>query len=177
MTASGNWWSEVEGPTVLQGDLLPRCLVPAFSPDYGRAVDPVHAVPVAEANCIVLSQSCDLEQLKVRFVALCPVFTLSELQENNRKYKEASALEEIRKGRVHLLHMIAGPDDASDNKRCRVVYFDQIYSLPIAYVTGHAALLGRRSRLNSPYLEHLSQAFARFFMRVGLPSAIAPFRS
>jgi len=29
--------------------------------------------------------------------------------------------------------------------------------------------------LRSPYLEHFSQAFARFFMRVGLPTAIPPF--
>jgi hypothetical protein len=27
----------------------------------------------------------------------------------------------------------------------------------------------------SPYLEHFSQAFARFFMRVGLPSTIPGF--
>jgi hypothetical protein len=31
-------------------------------------------------------------------------------------------------------------------------------------------------RLQSPYLEHFSQAFARFFMRVGLPSAVPPFK-
>jgi len=27
-----------------------------------------------------------------------------------------------------------------------------------------------------PYREHLAQAFARFFMRVGLPVDISPFR-
>jgi hypothetical protein len=34
---------------------------------------------------------------------------------------------------------------------------------------------GRRLRLLPPYREHLSQAFARFFMRVGLPVDIPPF--
>jgi len=29
--------------------------------------------------------------------------------------------------------------------------------------------------LNSPYLEHLSQNFARYFMRVGLPSDLPDF--
>jgi hypothetical protein len=38
-----------------------------------------------------------------------------------------------------------------------------------------AAALGNRWRLQSPFLEHFSQAFARFFMRVGLPSAVPPF--
>ena len=40
----------------------------------------------------------------------------------------------------------------------------------------HALSLGNRWRLLSPFLEHFSQAFAPFFMRVGLPAAIAPFK-
>jgi hypothetical protein len=30
--------------------------------------------------------------------------------------------------------------------------------------------------LDSPFLEYFSQAFAKFFMRVGLPSTIPPFK-
>jgi hypothetical protein len=33
-----------------------------------------------------------------------------------------------------------------------------------------------RWRLQSPFREHFSQAFARFFMRVGLPAAIPAFK-
>jgi hypothetical protein len=36
----------------------------------------------------------------------------------------------------------------------------------------HVEKLGNRLRLCPPYREHLAQAFARFFMRVGLPSDI-----
>lgn len=50
-----------------------------------------------------------------------------------------------------------------------------IVSLPHAYLSRHAAGLGRRWRLQPPFLEHYSQAFARFFMRVGLPSAIPKY--
>ena len=39
-----------------------------------------------------------------------------------------------------------------------------------------AASQGPRLRLNPPYREHLAQAFARFFMRVGLPVDIPPSR-
>jgi hypothetical protein len=35
--------------------------------------------------------------------------------------------------------------------------------------------MGDRLRLLPPYREHLSQAFARLFMRVGLPADIPPF--
>jgi hypothetical protein len=52
----------------------------------------------------------------------------------------------------------------------------QIVSLPIAYLRRHAGNLGPRWRLQSPYREHFSQAFARFFMRVGLPTAIPAFK-
>lgn len=50
-----------------------------------------------------------------------------------------------------------------------------IVTLPYEYVLKHASNLNDRWRLKSPYLEHFSQAFARLFMRVGLPSAIPPF--
>lgn len=53
--------------------------------------------------------------------------------------------------------------------------FREIYSLPIEYLERHSLNLDDRWRLQSPFLEHFSQAFARFFMRVGLPSAVPPF--
>jgi len=50
-----------------------------------------------------------------------------------------------------------------------------VFSLPVRFVRKKAAD-GRRLRLLPPYREHLSQAFARFFMRVGLPVDIPAFR-
>lgn len=50
-----------------------------------------------------------------------------------------------------------------------VVTFHRLYSLPKPFLRGFAASLGPRLRLRSPYREHLAQAFARYFMRVGLP--------
>lgn len=56
-----------------------------------------------------------------------------------------------------------------------LVDFRAIYSLPFAYLSRQAQQLGNRWRLRSPYLEHFSQAVARSFMRVGLPSAVPEF--
>ena len=53
--------------------------------------------------------------------------------------------------------------------------FGKLLTLRIGHLERHAATLGPRHRLNSPYLEHLSQSFARFFMRVGLPADIPPY--
>jgi hypothetical protein len=56
-----------------------------------------------------------------------------------------------------------------------VVDFRRVYSLPLDYFREFAARAGDRVRLLPPYREHIAQAFARFFMRVGLPVDIPPF--
>jgi hypothetical protein len=82
---------------------------------------------------------------------------------------------EVLKGRVEGLHLLASPANPTNNRDAVVVDFREIYSLPFDYLVGRATDLGPRWRLHSPYLEHFSQAFARFFMRVGLPSTIPEF--
>jgi hypothetical protein len=55
----------------------------------------------------------------------------------------------------------------------RIVDFHAVYTVPRSFLE---SLLEQRMqprlRLLPPYREHLSQAFARFFMRVGLPVPI-----
>ena len=72
--------------------------------------------------------------------------------------------------------MLASPVAPGDNSQALVADFREIFSLPLDYVARLADEAGERNRLRSPYLEHFSQAFARLFMRVGLPSDIRPFR-
>ena len=74
------------------------------------------------------------------------------------------------------MHLLVSPNDPSNNMSSLVANFREIYSLPVEYLTEHAEKLGERWRLQPPFLEHFSQAFARFFMRVGLPSDIPPFK-
>lgn len=50
-----------------------------------------------------------------------------------------------------------------------VVDFHRTFVLPKAVVAAVALSAGLRLRLRSPYREYLAQAFARYFMRVGLP--------
>ena len=108
-------------------------------------------------------------------MALCPIHSLSRFEEVNPNFKKKGQWEQVRKGRVEGLHLLASPDDPANNREALVVDFRQIYSLPFGYLTRHATALGNRHRLQSPFLEHFSQAFARFFMRVGLPSSIPAY--
>lgn len=50
-----------------------------------------------------------------------------------------------------------------------VVDFRQLFTLPKEFLEAFTSAAGQRLRLRSPYREHLAQAFARYFMRVGLP--------
>lgn len=174
--APKEWWCKVKGDNLAQGDYLPGCMVPFFAPQYGKEGE-ISDVPVKEYDCIIITQSCDLENDKALLVALCPIYSISQYAAVNSSFKEKGAWERVRMGRVEGLHLVASMDAPLDNLACFVVNFREIYSLPVEYVKAHATGLGERWRLQSPFLEHFSQAFARFFMRVGLPSEIPTFKS
>ena len=159
-----------------QEDYLPDCFVPVFNPEYGATNRDPEDVPVDDRDCIVVTQTCDLENDKAHFVAMCPLHPIVEFEQINPKFKGKGEWERVRKGRIEGLHLIASLHNPNDNRACLVADFREIYSLPIAYLKDHALSLGSRWRLRSPYLEHFSQAFARFFMRVGLPSSIPPYK-
>lgn len=165
------------GPTLAQGDLLTDCLVPQFEADFGSAGEgATEPLSVGYQTLIIVTQSCDLENSKVELVAMCPAHTLDEFETQNPKFKTKGQWELVRKGRQEGLHLLGNPDDAENNRGSLVVDFGQIFSLPPAYLEKKAKAAGERLRLDSPYLEHFSQAFARYFMRVGLPSQIPPFK-
>jgi hypothetical protein len=169
------FWFRVSEPDLRQGDLLPRCLVPIPGPDSATVNGPREGMAI-EYDLIVLTQSCDLEQRKVRLVATCPIFALPEFEAVNPAFARKGRWNEVLKGRIEGLHLLASPTEPEDNRQALVVDFREIYSLPYDYLGAHATGLGPRWRLKSPFLEHFSQAFARFFMRVGLPSTIPEFR-
>jgi hypothetical protein len=171
------FWDAITGGSLAQGDYLPNCPVPFFPPNYGQTEgDSVVGVTVRFTDLIVVTQSCDLENNKVSLVALCPIFTIGQLKDADAKYGKSDRLEEIRKGKFEALHMLSSPTDPTNNWDSRIVDFREIHSLPVEFLKNHATTFENRWRLKSPYLEHFSQGFARFFMRVGLPSAIQKFK-
>ena len=169
-------WSRVfDGPQLLplaQGDFLPDCGVPVVPNDF----DAERKVQVGHADLIVITQTCDLANGKAAMVALCRAYTLQKYEELIPAVAKKGRWEEIRQSRREGLHLLGGRDNPDDNRQAILVDFHEIHSLPVGYLRRHAEQLGPRDRLQSPFLEHFSQAFARFFMRVGLPSAIPAFK-
>ncbi|BAZ54202.1 hypothetical protein NIES4103_68870 (plasmid) [Nostoc sp. NIES-4103] len=174
------FWVQVNEPTLRQGDYLPGCLIPVplFDPTtFGKKDHETQEVEVEinELDLIVLTQSCDLDNKKVSQVVVCTINSISEFEETNPVFAKKGKWNEVLMGRIEGLHLLASPTDPDNNREAVVVNFREIYSLPYEYIVKHATEIGCRWRLKSPYLEHFSQAFARLFMRVGLPSSIPRF--
>jgi hypothetical protein len=53
--------------------------------------------------------------------------------------------------------------------------FRSLFGVHLTTLNDLAAQQSPRLRLLPPYREHLAQAFARFFIRVGLPIDVPPF--
>jgi len=172
------WFGAIEGDEIEQGDIVENC--PVFLPPDDLAVDTAGQPSSTtfkwkEQDLIVMSQSCDLvkDREKVDDILLCAVWKRSELAGDQHLGKDAG-MEDARKGRLPAFHVLAASSIAGIDREVRIVDFRRVYSLPVPFVRGRVKA-AKRLRLLPPYREHLSQSFARFFMRVGLPTDIPPF--
>ena len=127
-------------------------------------------------DVVVMSQSCDMVagREKITEALLCPVWRRSELAEGH--LSTAKGMEDARRGNLPGFHVLAACDLPGAKREVRVVDFRRVHSLPLPFLRRRGSSANGRLRLLPPYREHLSQAFARFFMRVGLPADVPPFR-
>ncbi len=177
------WYTLVTGAVLEQGDFLVNC--PVIEPFFDPALHSTSAEEltleghIRYLDGLILTQSCDLVQDKIEHVIVCPVHSRSEFLSSLPKTpsdKEALRfLEEIRRGMRYGHHMLAACDFSDFETDVQIVGFHNIFTIPKALAQAVAGR-SRRLRLLPPYREHLSQAFARFFMRVGLPVDIPSFR-
>jgi hypothetical protein len=174
--SDNSWFTEVGGEVEIeQGDIVVSCNVILPSDEhYMNVVNNVEndlPLDVIEINCIILSQSCDIANDKIDSVIICPIISLRNLINKIPYFSGKEARESLRQGRepaYHLLNKVSLADGDSD---FYVVVFRHIYSIPKSFIK--AIVRGKqRKRLLPPYREHLSQSFARYFMRVGLPADI-----
>lgn len=167
------WWEVVEEDTLEQGDVLIECpvIVPTTDLPFPLSEENI-TVDIEVYDVIVMTQSCDLENKKLDSVIVCPHWDLAEVGKVDDSLAKKKTHEEILKGRRPRYTMLESSDIPEVPAGVRIVDFGRVFSLPKAYVCRHAESSGPRLRLRPPYREHLSQAFARFFMRVGLPQNI-----
>lgn len=93
-----------------------------------------------------------------------------QMLEQGRNNKEIKRnIESIIKGQQNNFHIINKYESNEFSQEYYIINFKEIFSIPVELAKKIAQANGKRLRLCPPYREHLSQAFARYFMRVGLP--------
>jgi hypothetical protein len=167
------WYETVEGATLEQGDVLFAC--PIVVPPPNLTFPLSSATSPAElqlTDVVVMTQSCDLVNDKLEDIILCPHWDLKEAGKMDPALGKKDTWKLILKGQRYQYAMLEQWQGQGISMGIRIVDFGRIFSLPRNFVMQFAASKGKRLRLCSPYREHLSQSFARFFMRVGLPQDI-----
>jgi hypothetical protein len=189
----GNRWYEVVSSEVglTQGDIIVECPLLKWQlddePEASSAPSGERLFKAAKgikADVVVMTQACDLEQGKVADVVLCPCRPLSRYkpawEEAERARKQnptnkawSAFCEDIKNGYIWNLFMLDSLLEGELASEHRIVDFHAIHTVPRPFLDALIAERGaNRLRLRPPYREHLSQSFARFFMRVGLPTPI-----
>lgn len=168
------WFNVVDKSSSLnQGDLIFDCpiLIPPKDISEGAEVE----VIVKTLDSIILSQSCDLVNSKIDNVLVCPFYSLKTFidglkddERNSRKAKKR-IIENMKKGFLPSYHLLNKDDKIEQLNDYQVVDFRNVYSINFESLEKIVSEQNNRIKLLPPYREQLSQAFARFFMRVGLP--------
>lgn len=190
---SDGWYQAVPPESPLtQGDFILDCPLLAWATDLtewtgGSETALLKAASRGtRADVIVMTQACDLEHDKVADVVLCPHLPVSEYRdywEMEMRARSQNPTErawrnhfgDIREGYLWNLAILNSGSASSLYTTHRVVDFHEVFTAPRVFLEALIARRGQtRLRLLPPYREHLSQAFARFFMRVGLPVEVEP---
>jgi hypothetical protein len=168
MTDAYPWFGIVEGGQLEQGDVLADC--PTYRPSgNGRVEEETRDV-------VILSHSCDLAHGKLEMVQVCPLWTLDDLAARAEYFRSRTAREELRRGNLPGYNLLNRCALAGFEREFRVCDYRALCGVSLETIKLLAARQSPRIRLLPPYREHLAQAFARFFMRVGLPVDVPPFR-
>jgi hypothetical protein len=166
------WYEFVhKDDTLEQGDILFKIPL-LFTRDdpYKGDIE----VEIEEYNGIIMSQTCDIEHKDLDVILFCPIITLEEwilkVLPNPKNTKElANTKNNLRKGGYVAYFLLNSINELEFPDDYYVVDMRNPRNIPIGHVELVKAKTAKRPRLSTPYREHLSQAFARVFMRVGLP--------
>lgn len=159
---------------ITQGDIIKGCPVPILKSFKGTEAGDIIEAEIETIDGIVMTQACDIANNKVDNIILCSITskeefeTIQESNGNNSKQIKKN-LEGIIRGQQNAYHIINEYKTADFSQDYYIINFKDIFSIPVDLAKKVAKDNGKRLRLCPPYREHLSQAFARYFMRVGLP--------
>jgi len=175
MPDSPEWYEVTQGSALLQGDLLRQCPIPRVRGLEHwplRAGQPLE-VDIDQEDVVVMSQSCDLANDKIQDGVLAQVLDWTVacqalIAQGNTFARSRQFRRALVAGNIPSLSLLHKHESAP-TLGWSIVDFHRLFVLPKPVVIAVARAAGPRLRLRAPYREHLAQALARYFMRVGLP--------
>lgn len=181
MSSSNFPWYEIveKAHKLSQGEIIKNLPI-IIPPKDDIIINSEYEIEVRTFDVIIMSQSCDLEHGKLSSIVVSAIFDLdllvNQLTKSSNKKDQNKIKNDIRMGNRPSYHLLDECALQDNNFNYKVVSFRDIYTIDVDFLNDFVNKQGIRIRLLSPYREHLSQSFARFFMRVGLPSNISEFR-
>lgn len=163
------WYSVIsDSEPISQGDIFLNCPVFFPKPAYNFAeYRQSSEVPFQSglADVIILTQACDLNSNNGGSPNVQNVVVAQIDPASNETQNFLSTVRKNQRPAYHLLnHRLEAPE-----MEFQVVDFTNLYTLPYDLLMAFRKEQGPRLRLNSPYLEFLSQRFGLFFSRIGIP--------
>ncbi|TDZ98339.1 hypothetical protein [Mycobacteroides salmoniphilum] len=122
-------------------------------------------------DAIVLTQSCDIPKAPQTRLLVAEVQSYASVAERGDIFRSSKYRKELVEGLTISEFLLPPADDVLEDW-C-VVNFRELYTADRDRLTRGESFIG----LDSPYREHLGQAFARYMMRVGLPTGLDEFKS
>jgi hypothetical protein len=174
------WWTATSADSHEQGDLLRH-----FPVVHVEGVDlegePTVRTRIQTVDVILVTQTCDLENAKVRNILLARVvswadFAAAQFAAGNSAVESSAFRRNLIRGDVPPLTLLH-EREAQPSLAWSIVDFRELFVVGRGRIDEFVARPGnrRRLRLVSPYKEHFAQSFARFHMRVGLPHDAGSF--
>jgi len=178
-----SWYTFLQEHDILeQGDIIYKCPSIINPDDFDYQIDVERHqeninVGIMLLDIIVLSQSCDIVNDKTPMIVACPFIKITDFFKQSKnelsKKEKIKQFEKMQEGHIHRYHLLECSKYHNIVEPI-VVDFGNVRSLKTSFLKKFVSKQNtkERVRLQSPYREHLSQSFAKYFMRVGLPSGV-----
>jgi hypothetical protein len=141
---------------------------PFIQLDDSLAIDSGHFTR-RDADFVVLTQTCDIPKPAQRDLLLAEMVPYDVIAGVNDGLASKQGRQGLARGTSIAEFLL--PPSSELKLGWTVVSFRSLFVVPKKHVKEH----GSEFAVATPYREHLAQAYARFTMRVGLPSPLHAF--
>lgn len=147
-----------------QGDIISQCPLVYWVMEESGEGSWARRSAVSHERIVVLTQACDLANVKTSNVQVAIVHEAERLVDAGL-LKGRTIRDQVRRHRVYGWYFLPAEDDQPES----IVDLRDIHTLPRALLAERVASGFRSATIIAPYREHLAQHFAVTYSRIALP--------